>query len=120
MDAIHLEGLSFYAYHGVYDEEAKLGQRFVVDLTCHLDLTEASLKDDLALTACYATLAKTVEGVVTNARYFLIERLAGAIAESVFAAEPRIERLTVRVHKPGAPLPVAAGRVYVEISRERP
>ena len=42
MDAIHLQDLAFYAYHGVHAEEARLGQRFQVDLTCHVDLSEAS------------------------------------------------------------------------------
>ena len=27
MDAIHLQDLAFYAYHGVHAEEARLGQR---------------------------------------------------------------------------------------------
>ncbi|ADZ70212.1 dihydroneopterin aldolase [Polymorphum gilvum] len=120
MDAIHLEDLVFYAYHGVHDEEARLGQRFHVDLTCWLDLAEASRTDDYALTVCYADLARAVERVVTTSRVRLIERLAGAIAEAVFTVDARIERLRVRVHKPGAPLPMASGRVSVEIHRDRP
>ncbi|WP_150522857.1 dihydroneopterin aldolase [Roseibium sediminis] len=120
MDAIHLEDLAFYAYHGVYDEEAKLGQRFHVDLTCWLDLKSASESDNYSDTVCYASLAKTVEKAVTTTRFNLIERLAGAIAQSLFEADERIQRVRVRVHKPGAPLPIAAGKVSVEILRNRP
>ena len=32
MDEILLEGMRFYAYHGVNPEERALGQRFVVDV----------------------------------------------------------------------------------------
>ena len=120
MDAIYLEDLSFYAYHGVFAEEAKLGQRFVVDLTCWLDLQDASRTDDYACTVSYDHLTQAVEKVVTTSRFKLIERLAGAISEAVFAVDARIEEVKVRVHKPGAPLPIASGNVSVEITRKRP
>ncbi|GGB58334.1 7,8-dihydroneopterin aldolase [Roseibium aquae] len=120
MDAIHLEDLAFYAYHGVYDEEARLGQRFHVDLTCWLDLKAASTSDAYGDTVCYGSLAKAVEQTVTTTRFNLIERLAGAVAETLFGADERIQKVRVRIHKPGAPLPIPAGRVSVEILRNRP
>ncbi|MDX5594504.1 dihydroneopterin aldolase [Pseudovibrio sp. SPO723] len=119
MDAIHLEGLSFFAFHGLYEEEAKLGQRFVVDLTCWADLTAASMSDQYEDTICYGTLAKTVEQVVTQTRFNLIERLAGAVCEAVLEQDLRIARVRVRVSKPSAPVPVHAGSFSVEITRDR-
>ncbi|MBJ3775801.1 dihydroneopterin aldolase [Acuticoccus mangrovi] len=119
MDAIHLEDLAFFAYHGVHEEEARLGQRFHIDLSCYLDLDPAGRKDEIALTVNYAELVGVVEEVVTRTRFRLIERLAGAVAERVLAFDPRIERVRVRVHKPGAPLPIATGRVSVEVDRQR-
>ncbi|MBS8259985.1 dihydroneopterin aldolase [Roseibium polysiphoniae] len=120
MDAIHLEDLSFFAYHGVYDEEAQLGQRFHVDLTCWLDLSKACESDDYEQTVCYGSLTKAVESAVTQTRFKLIERLAAAVSEALFEADPRIEKTRVRIHKPGAPLPIATGKVSVEITRDRP
>ncbi|WP_417671518.1 dihydroneopterin aldolase [Roseibium sp.] len=120
MDAIHLEDLSFFAYHGVYDEEAKLGQRFHVDLTCWLDLSAACDSDDYDQTVCYGSLAKAVETAVTSTRFKLIERLASAVCEALFDTDKKIARVRVRIHKPGAPLPIATGRVSVEITRDRP
>lgn len=120
MDAIHLEDLAFYAFHGLHAEEARLGQRFHVDLTCWLDLSKASASDEYSDTVCYGTLTKAIEKTVTESRFYLIERLAGAIADAAFGVDGRIERIRVRVHKPGAPLPIASGRVSVEIIRERP
>ncbi|WP_108659861.1 dihydroneopterin aldolase [Acuticoccus kandeliae] len=120
MDAIYLDDLAFYAFHGVFDEESRLGQRFVVDLVCWLDLGPASREDAYALTVDYGTITEAVGRVVTQSRFKLIERLAGAIAEAVFATDARIEKVKVRVHKPGAPIPIASGRVSVEIVRDRP
>ncbi|MEP3277144.1 MAG: dihydroneopterin aldolase [Stappiaceae bacterium] len=120
MDFIVLENLTFYAFHGLHEEEARLGQRFHIDLECGLDLTEASETDDMKTSVCYASLTKSVEDVVTKSRFYLIERLAGAIAEAAFAVDRKILTVKVRVHKPGAPLPLAAGRVSVQITRKRP
>lgn len=120
MDAIHLEDLAFFAFHGLHDEEARLGQRFIVDVTCWADLAPAAASDSYPDTVCYAGLTQAIEQAVTQTRFNLIERLAGAIAEAIFAADERIERARVRVHKPGAPLPIAAGKVSVEITRDRP
>lgn len=120
MDAIHLQDLVFYAYHGLHDEEERLGQRFHVDVTCWLDLSGAAETDDYAGTVCYGALVKAMETVVTQNRFKLIERLAAAVADGIFAVDDRIEKARVRIHKPGAPLPIATGRVSVEIERNRP
>jgi dihydroneopterin aldolase len=120
MDAIHLEDLAFFAYHGLYDEEARLGQRFHVDLTCWTDLTKVCETDEYADTVCYASLVKTVETAVTETRFKMIERLAAQVIASVFKSDDRIQRVRIRIHKPGAPLPVPTGKVSVELLRDRP
>ncbi len=119
MDAIHLNDLSFFAYHGVFDEEARLGQRFLIDLTCWLDLSTAGQTDAYADTVCYASLVKAAEHAVTGSRVQLLERLAQVVCDAILAADARIEQVRVKVRKPGAPLPIATGMVSVEITRAR-
>ena len=38
MDRILLQGIQLYGYHGVYDEERRLGQRFLFDVELCVDL----------------------------------------------------------------------------------
>lgn len=38
MDKMFVNGMRFYGYHGVFEEENRLGQRFNIDLMCELDL----------------------------------------------------------------------------------
>lgn len=38
MDKIYVNRMEFYGYHGVFQEETRLGQRFAVDLTVEADL----------------------------------------------------------------------------------
>ena len=46
VDEILLEGVQFYAYHGVNPEERALGQRFLVDVAAAVDLRRAGASDD--------------------------------------------------------------------------
>ncbi len=39
---IRLEGMAFYGFHGLNQEERALGQRFLVDLEVALDLGKAA------------------------------------------------------------------------------
>ncbi|MBZ6075646.1 dihydroneopterin aldolase [Microvirga puerhi] len=118
-DSIILSRLAVYAYHGLHQEEAELGQRFYVTLTCQVDLRPAGEADDYGLSVCYATLAKRVNDLAVNRRFNLIEGLAEAIAADVLQAFPRIEEVVVRVEKPEAPIPLILESVAIEIRRSR-
>ena len=47
MDKIEIKGLEVFAHHGVYQEEQRLGQKFVVSAVLSLDTTAAAQTDDL-------------------------------------------------------------------------
>lgn len=116
MDRIVLEGMEFHGYHGVFEEEAVFGARFVVDLELELDLPTA---DRLEGTVDYSGVYARVQAQVVGRRYRLIEALAHAIADEMLASEARVERVRVRVHKPHAPLPGVVRDVYVEVQHDR-
>ncbi len=113
-----LQGLSFHAHHGYRSEEAVLGARFVVDVEMQLALVPQ--EDELAHTVDYAQVYEAVREEVTQRRCRLIETLADRIAERLWQSYPQLRALTVRVHKPQAPLPGLFDDVYVEIVRRRP
>lgn len=116
MDRIVLEGLEFHGYHGVFEEESKMGARFVVDVELSLSLPE---RDSLRQTVDYSRVYAMIRREVTEKRYKLIEALAAKIAGSVLESEARVQSVVVRVHKPHAPLPGVVRDVFVEVRRER-
>ena len=59
MDKIRIENLEVFANHGVFPEETKLGQKFLVSITLHVDTRNAGKTDDLSITARSATLRQT-------------------------------------------------------------
>jgi len=116
-DLVTLKGIAGFGYHGVFDHEAKNGQEFFVDLEIYLDLSRASISDDLNDTIDYGALADLVVEEITGERVQLIERLAGRIADRIKAGHPEISHIAVTVHKPQAPISAHTSDISVTISR---
>src|SRR5258707_246795 len=89
-DMIFITGVVIHARHGVMDHETEVGQRFVIDLELSTDLSESSRTDRLADTVSYSNVVATATAAFKNANYKLLERAAGAVADAVLAAIPRI------------------------------
>src|SRR5215211_8395558 len=87
-DEILLEGMRFYAYHGVNPEERSLGQRFIVDVVLAVDLRRAGQSDELANTVSYSAVYKVVRGIVEGEPRQLIEAVAEKIARAILADYP--------------------------------
>lgn len=119
MDKIRLKGMRFFGYHGVYPEENKLGQQYIVDLTMVLDLSAAGRTDDLEQTVSYPDVMKRVRDIVEGPPFQLIEALAEHIASAVLDTYTKVSEITVRVTKPNPPVDVLFDGVSVEICRRR-
>ena len=59
-DQISLTGISATGFHGVFPEERRNGQSFIVDVILKFDLAPAGESDDLTKTVNYATVAEAV------------------------------------------------------------
>lgn len=118
-DTITLTGITAQGFHGVFEEERRNGQPFVVDLVLHADLRPAGISDDLTKTAHYGILAEQVTAIIGGEPLNLIEALAERIAEAVLGGFGTVEAVEVTVHKPQAPITVPFGDVAVTIRRSR-
>jgi 7,8-dihydroneopterin aldolase/epimerase/oxygenase len=118
-DTIFIKGLVIHARHGVMDHETEVGQRFVIDLELFSDLTESSRSDHLSDTVSYANVVTTAVAAFKNTNYKLLERTAGAVADAILAAFPRVRSVKVTVHKPHAPIAAIFEDVGVVLTRSR-
>ncbi|MBW3633815.1 MAG: dihydroneopterin aldolase [Chloroflexi bacterium] len=103
-DEILLEGMRFYAYHGVNPEERALGQRFTVDVVLAVDLRRAGQSDDLEDTVSYSAVYKLVRRIVEGEPRNLIEAVAESIAGEILASFLPVQRVHVTVRKPEVPM----------------
>ena len=117
MDILRIKNMAFYAHHGLFEEEAKLGQKFEVDVEVYGDFSGFA-RGNPPQTVDYPRVCTLVEQVVTGERFGLIEALADRIAD-VLQSELGLTNLLVRVRKPNPPVPLNFDGVEVEVRRKR-
>jgi dihydroneopterin aldolase len=118
-DRIILKDLGFYGYHGVFAEEAKLGQRFFIDLELGADLSVAAATDELSTAISYAEVYDMVKAAFEAKRVKLIEALAQNIVDAIFDKFKGVEWVVIRVRKPEAPIAMVRGEAAIELHRQR-
>lgn len=111
--------MEFYGYHGVFPEENRLGQRFIVDLMVSLDLKKAGETDNLEHSVNYGELYEICKKIVEGTPFKLLEAVAENISMCILETFPPISEVTVKVIKPDPPIPGHYQSVAVEITRSR-
>ena len=116
-DKITIKGLEVFANHGVYPEENRLGQKFVVNAVLYVDTRAAGLSDDLDLSVNYGTVCHQITDFLTANTYKLIERVAEELARHILINNPLVHEIDVEIEKPGAPIGLPLETVSVNIHR---
>lgn len=119
MDRIRVEGLVVHGHHGVHVEETRLGQKFVVDITCDLGAPGGAGADAYDQTVCYGRLCDIAKEVSDAGPYKIIETFSQKIADQVLAEFPSVAEVLVRIAKPSAPIAAVLDTVAVETTRKR-
>lgn len=115
---IALEGMEFFAFHGFYDEEQKIGNKYGVDLFIDTDLRAAAQTDELPKTVNYETLYQLVQAEMqVPAR--LLEHLGRRIINRVYDKFPHLKRVKVNVYKFNPPLGGICRQARVTLKEKR-
>jgi len=117
-DRIEIHSISAHGFHGVYPEERKNGQRFLVDLLLTLKSKKASKSDSLSDAIDYSKVIAVVNKVLIGDPVNLIEHLAEIIAQKILKEFP-VKSVEVVVHKPDAPVGIEVGDIAVRITRSK-
>lgn len=118
MTTVFVNGLEFYGYHGVPDEEQAVGHRYRIDLTMQVD-ESACVTDSVVETVNYAGAAALVLSVATTNQYRTVERLGAVLCDRIFEDFERVKEVSVRIVKPMPPAPIIAAEAGVIITRTR-
>lgn len=117
MDSINLTGIRCYGYVGYLPEEQVLGQWFEVDVKLWLDISTAAVTDAIEDTIDYRRVINQVQHLVKTSQFALVERLAGAIADSILQQSDRLTQVQVTVSKVAAPIPDFGGKISIELTK---
>lgn len=116
-DEIRVENLVVYANHGVYPEETRLGQKFLVSLVMYTDTRKAGKTDELDYSTNYGEVSQFVTSFMKEHTYKLIEAAAERLAEALLQTYPLLLGVTVELKKPWAPVGLPLDTVSVKITR---
>ena len=101
--SIQLHDMRFYAYHGVMDQERRVGGQYLVTLCVKSDLSRAVVSDSVADTVNYSALYEVVAREMAQPSQ-LLEHVAGRVAQRVLDDFPQVEQLSIRITKCNPPM----------------
>lgn len=117
LDRIHIRNLEVFGRHGVFPEENRLGQKFIINATLYIRTREAGLKDDLTKSIHYGEVSHFMARYMTEHTFGLIEAVAEQMARAVLLQFPAMQKITLEISKPWAPIGLLLDAVSVEITR---
>ena len=114
---IELNELVFLGYHGLYAEEKKLGNTYIVDITIDFIPKQSvinQLDQTIDYVQVYALVKKWME-IPTP----LLETLVGNMAEDILSEQPLAEKVMVKITKGHLPISQFEGTASVSIEKSR-
>lgn len=111
---IRMEGMKFYAFHGVLSQENLVGAYFYIDLKLKTDFTHAAQTDELKGTISYADIYTVVKEEMAIPSK-LLEHVCQRIASRIFHDFHAIESIEISLFKENPPMGACAQRIGVEV-----
>jgi dihydroneopterin aldolase len=115
MAIIAIEGMQFYAYHGVYQYEKETGAHYTVDVYVTTDISQAAQSDQVNHTINYERIFDITSDIMQVPTH-LIEKVCIDILQKVKNTFEGIDNLRVRVTKHNPPIKGRVEKVSVEES----
>lgn len=111
---IFLRQLRFHAFHGVLDQERRVGNDYVINVVVECDFAHAMQTDELEDTVNYAEIYRVVkEEMAVPSK--LLEHVAGRIGERLFNEFPSLQSLDISIMKVNPPFGADCEGAGVEV-----
>lgn len=114
---IHLHEMVFYGYHGVHDEERKLGQRFIVNFSFETEPSHDTEIKNLEDTVDYTKVFAIIKHILENEKFKLLENCANTILDNIMSDFPELVWANVKIKKPSVAINGSLNSVEVEMER---
>ena len=102
MDKIYVKDLLVRGIIGINPEERIKLQDILINMVLFADTRDAAETDDIDKAVNYKSITKRIIEHVENSSDYLVEKLVNDIARIVLTEFEGVERVQVRVEKPGA------------------
>lgn len=118
MDKIKISNLEVFCNHGVFKEENVLGQKFLISAVLYTDTRMAGASDDLTKSIHYGEVSENINRFMKENTFQLIETVAEKLARHLLLTTKNLEKISLEIKKPWAPIGLPLETVSVEIERE--
>lgn len=102
MVKVSLKGMKFYAFHGYYDFERRVGNDFIIDVETTINMA-GHPNDHIENTVDYEAIYKVCSTIMQK-KYKLLESVAYDIALMIKEQHPKVENVTVTLAKLNPPV----------------
>lgn len=117
-DKIKITGIKTFGYHGVFENEKKSGQEFLVDIEYKYETKEAIENDEINQAIDYGAVITQVKSIVETGSKNLIETVADQIARQLLN-DFKINWVKVTLHKPHAPVDISFKDISIVVERSK-
>lgn len=116
ISTISLEGMEFYAYHGCYETERVVGNRFEVNLWVDADVSVAAQNDSLQESINYLHLYNIVEREMMKTSH-IVENVAHRIVTAIHSEIEGISHVKIQISKLAPPTGGKISKVCITYSK---
>ena len=106
--------MKFYAFHGYYEFERRIGNNFELDVEVHLDMP-SDPHDQIDATVNYEEIYAICEKYMLK-KYLLLESIAFDIASEIKTDYKLVEKVVVTLSKLNPPVGGKVGRAEVTVT----
>ena len=118
MGKIIIEEMEFYAFHGHYQEEQIVGNRFLLDLEMEADLAAPANSDNLKDAVNYQLAYKIIKHEMRRTKSKLLENIGKRILDALFTEMEGLEKATIRIRKLNPPMGGPIKSVGIKMTRK--
>jgi dihydroneopterin aldolase len=119
LTTIQIAGLQIFGYHGLFEEERRLGQKFTFDIDATLNPAATHRDDNLNGSIRYDAVVDAAVNLSGAMKYQTLEALGEAIAIGLLRRFALIDTICVGVSKFSPPIPHTLGKVGVAVHLAR-
>lgn len=115
---IFLQDIHFHAFHGVFEQERKVGNDFRIDIKLTYDITKACLTDNLDETISYADVYQILKEEMDKPS-LLLEHVAHRIVQHLFESLQGVDEIYLCLAKRNPPMGADIKEAGIEMTCKR-
>lgn len=113
---IELKGVKFFAFHGLYEEERRVGGEYIVNLTVKYEAGDEKV-NKIEKTINYENLYEIIKAEMKQTRD-LLETIAVSVSEKINKQFSQVKEVEIRIEKKNPPIVNFSGGVAVTYRKQ--